>query len=113
MAELHIHGGRAIVAAIFRVLGRIEGFRPAEAGEFTRRALLNGKIDVTRVEGLGDLIGAETEAQRRQAVGQFRGVLSKKVEAWREKLVEALARIEAAIDFSDESDVPGDLREAT
>lgn len=113
MAELHIHGGRTIVAAIFRVLGAIDGFRPAQAGEFTRRALLNGKIDLTRVEGLGDLIGAETEAQRRQAMAQFHGALGKKVEAWRTQLVEALARVEAAIDFSDESDVPGDLRTAT
>lgn len=109
MAELHIHGGRAIVAAIFRVFEKLEGFRPAEAGEFTRRALLNGKIDLVRVEGLGDLIGAETEAQRRQAMLQFRGGLSKKVEAWREKLLSALAQIEAAIDFSDEGDVPGNL----
>lgn len=109
MAELHIHGGRAIVASIFRVLGKLEGFRPAEAGEFTRRALLNGKVDLTVVEGLGDLIAAETEAQRRQAVVQFRGGLSKKVEAWRGKLMQALAEIEAAIDFSDEGDVPGNL----
>ena len=109
MAELHIHGGRAIVASIFRVLGALKGFRPAEAGEFTRRALLNGKVDLTVVEGLGDLIAAETEAQRRQAVVQFRGGLSKKVEAWREKLMQALAEIEAAIDFSDEGDVPGNL----
>jgi len=109
MAELHIHGGRAIVASIFRVLGALNGFRPAEAGEFTRRALLNGKVDLTVVEGLGDLIAAETEAQRRQAVVQFRGGLSKKVEAWREKLMQALAEIEAAIDFSDEGDVPGNL----
>jgi tRNA modification GTPase len=112
MAELHIHGGRAIVASIFRALGRLEGFRPAEAGEFTRRALLNGKIDVTGVEGLGDLIAAETEAQRRQAIRQFRGGLSKKVEAWREKLLAALSQIEAAIDFSDEGDVPGNLLHA-
>jgi tRNA modification GTPase len=109
MAELHIHGGRAIVTSIFRVLGKLNGFRPAEAGEFTRRALLNGKVDLTIVEGLGDLIAAETEAQRRQAVVQFRGGLSKKVEAWREKLMQALAEIEAAIDFSDEGDVPGNL----
>ncbi|HXY89897.1 MAG TPA: tRNA uridine-5-carboxymethylaminomethyl(34) synthesis GTPase MnmE, partial [Xanthobacteraceae bacterium] len=86
-AELHLHGGRAIVAAVFRVLGRLEGFRPAEAGEFTRRALLNGKLDLAAVEGLGDLIAAETEAQRRQALAQFRGALSGKVEAWRARLV--------------------------
>lgn len=109
MAELHIHGGRAIVSAIFAVFGKIAGFRPAGPGEFTRRALLNGKIDLTRVEGLGDLIAAETEAQRRQAVLQFRGGLFKKVEAWREQLLVVQAEITAAIDFSDEGDVPRDL----
>ena len=108
-AELHLHGGRAIVAAVFRVLGKLEGFRPAEAGEFTRRALLNGKLDLAAVEGLGDLIAAETEAQRRQALAQFRGALSAKVEVWRTRLIEALALVEAAIDFSDEDDVKGDL----
>jgi tRNA modification GTPase len=108
-AELHLHGGRAILAAVFHVLGRIDGFRPAEAGEFTRRALLNGKLDLAAVEGLGDLVAAETEAQRRQALAQFRGALSAKVEAWRARLVDALALIEAAIDFSDEDDVRGDL----
>src|SRR6202171_4148489 len=108
IAELHLHGGRAILAAIFRVLGRIDGYRPAEAGEFTRRALLNGKLDLAAVEGLGDLIAAETEAQRRQALAQFRGALSAKVEAWRARLIDALALVEAAIDFSDE-DLRGDL----
>src|SRR5262249_33068867 len=82
VAALHLHGGRAIVAAVFRVLGQLERFRPAEAGEFTRRALLNGKLDLAAVEGLGDLIAADTEAQRRQALGQFRGALSARVEAW-------------------------------
>jgi tRNA modification GTPase len=109
IAELHLHGGRAILAAVFRVLGRIDGYRPAEAGEFTRRALLNGKLDLAAVEGLGDLVAAETEAQRRQALAQYRGALSAKVEAWRAKLIEALALMEAAIDFSDEDDVRGDL----
>jgi tRNA modification GTPase len=109
IAELHLHGGRAILAAVFRVLGHIHGFRPAEAGEFTRRALLNGKLDLAAVEGLGDLVAAETEAQRRQALAQFRGALSAKVEAWRARLVDALALVEAAIDFSDEDDVRGDL----
>jgi tRNA modification GTPase len=108
-AELHLHGGRAIVAKVFEVLGRLEGFRPAEAGEFTRRALLNGKLDLAAVEGLGDLVAAETEAQRRQALAQFRGALSAKVDAWRERLIEAMARLEAGIDFSDEGDVPEDL----
>jgi len=109
VVELHVHGGRAVVAAIFRVLGNISGFRPAEAGEFTRRALLNGKLDLTAVESLGDLIVAETEAQRRQAMMQFRGALSKKVEIWRNSLMEAIALVEAAIDFSDEGDVPRNL----
>ena len=109
VAELHLHGGRAIVAKVFEVLGRLEGFRPAEAGEFARRALLNGKLDLAAVEGLGDLVAAETEAQRRQALAQFRGALSTKVEGWRQRLIEAMARLEAGIDFSDESDVPEDL----
>jgi tRNA modification GTPase len=108
-AELHLHGGRAVVAAVFQALGGMEGSRPAEAGEFTRRALLNGKIDLAAVEALGDLIAADTEAQRRQALAQFRGALSAKVEAWRERLIATLARLEAAIDFVDEGDVPEDL----
>jgi tRNA modification GTPase len=112
VVELHVHGGRAIVAAIYRVLEKIPEFRPAEAGEFTRRALLNGKLDLTAVESLGDLVIAETEAQRRQAMAQFRGALSKKVEIWRGRLMEAMARIEAAIDFSDEGDVPTNLLES-
>ena len=109
VAEIHLHGGRAILAAVFQVLGRIEEFRPAEAGEFTRRALLNGKLDLAVVEGLGDLIAADTEAQRRQALGMFRGALSDRVETWRGRLIETLAALEATIDFVDEDDVPEDL----
>jgi tRNA modification GTPase len=109
VAELHLHGGRAIIAAVFQILGNIEKFRPALAGEFTRRALENGKLDLASVEGLGDLIAADTEAQRRQALAQFRGALSACVETWREKLISALAALEAAIDFVDEGDVPEDL----
>ena len=109
VAEIHLHGGRAILAAVFQVLGMIEDFRPAEAGEFTRRALLNGKLDLAAVEGLGDLIAADTEAQRRQALGMFRGALSGRVETWRGLLIEALAALEATIDFVDEDDVPEDL----
>jgi tRNA modification GTPase len=109
MAEIHLHGGRAILAGVFQILGRIDGMRPAEAGEFTRRALLNGKLDLSSVEGLGDLIAAETEAQRRQALSQYRGALDSKVEDWRKRLIEALATLEAAIDFVDEGDVPEDL----
>jgi tRNA modification GTPase len=109
VVEIHLHGGRAILAAVFQVLGRIEEFRPAEAGEFTRRALLNGKLDLAAVEGLGDLIAADTEAQRRQALALFRGALSNQVEAWRQRLIETLAALEATIDFVDEDDVPEDL----
>lgn len=109
VAELHLHGGRAILSAVFQVLGSIDGFRPAQAGEFTRRALANNKFDVTAVEGLGDLIAAETAGQRRQAMVQYRGALSRKVDAWRTRLIEAMALVEAAIDFSDEGDVPQNL----
>jgi tRNA modification GTPase len=108
-AELQLHGGRAVLAATFRALSAIEGLRPAEAGEFTRRAFENGKLDLTAVEGLADLVGAETEAQRRQAFRQMQGVLGKRADAWREKLVQALALVEAGIDFSDEGDVPEDM----
>jgi len=83
--------------------------RPAEAGEFTRRAFENGRIDLTAVEGLADLIGAETEAQRRQAYAQLKGLLGDRAETWRARLIEALALVEARIDFSDEADVPEDL----
>ena len=109
VAELQLHGGRAVVAAVLAVLGRIEGFRMAEPGEFTRRAFENGRLDLTAVEGLADLIAAETEAQRRQALRQLKGLLGNKAEDWRKKLIEALALVEARIDFSDEGDVPEDL----
>jgi tRNA modification GTPase len=108
-AELQLHGGRAIIAAAFAALGSLEGLRPAEAGEFTRRAFENGKLDLTAVEGLADLVGAETEAQRRQAFRQMSGTLARQAEAWRARLVQALALVEARIDFSDEADVPEDL----
>jgi tRNA modification GTPase len=108
-AEIQLHGGRAVIAATLAALSRLPGCRPAEAGEFTRRAFDNGKLDLTRVEGLADLIGAETEAQRRQALRQLQGALGDKAEAWRTRLTEALALVEARIDFSDEADVPEDL----
>jgi len=108
-AELQPHGGRAIIAALLAALGRVEGLRPAEAGEFTRRAFENGRLDLTAVEGLADLVMAETEGQRRQAYRQMRGALGKRADAWRERLIEALALVEAGIDFSDEGDVPQDL----
>jgi len=109
VAEIQLHGGKAILGALFQVLGNIDGMRPAAAGEFTRRALINGKLDLSAVEGLGDLIAAETEAQRRQALAQYQGALASKVDAWRERLIAVLATLEAAIDFVDEGDVPEDL----
>jgi tRNA modification GTPase len=109
IAELQLHGGRAVIAAVLGALGRIEGLRPAEAGEFTRRAFENGQLDLTAVEGLADLIGAETEAQRRQAYRQLKGLLGDRAETWRGRLIQALALVEARIDFSDEADVPEDL----
>src|SRR6478735_11808537 len=109
IVELQVHGGRAVIAAVFAALGRIEGLRMAEPGEFTRRAFENGHLDLTAVEGLADLIGAETEAQRRQAYRQLKGLLGKRAETWRARMIEALALVEARIDFSDEADVPEDL----
>jgi tRNA modification GTPase len=108
-AELHIHGGLATRAAVTRALASLEGCRPAEAGEFTRRAFLNGRMDLSQVEGLADLIDAETEAQRRQAVFQLEGRLGNASERWREGILGVLALLEASLDFSDEGDVPEDL----
>ena len=101
-AEFHLHGGYAVIAAVLSALGTLEGLRPAGPGEFTKRAFENGKLDLTRVEGLADLIGAETEAQRRQAFEQLRGLLGDRAERWRQQLTEALALVEASIDFPDE-----------
>jgi tRNA modification GTPase len=109
MVELHLHGGRAVIAATLAALGRIDGLRPAGPGEFTRRALENGRMDLTAVEGLADLIFAETEAQRRQAVRQLQGALGERVGDWRKRLIDSMALVEARIDFSDEADVPEDL----
>jgi tRNA modification GTPase len=108
-AELQLHGGRAVITAVLGALARIDGCRPAEAGEFTRRAFENGQLDLTRVEGLADLVGADTEAQRRQAFRQLKGLLGEKADGWRARLIEALALVEARIDFSDEADVPENL----
>ena len=105
ICELHIHGGRAVLAATFEALAAIPGCRPATAGEFARRAFDNGKLDLTAAEGLADLIDAETDAQRRQALRQASGALSVLYEGWRTSLIEARALLEAAIDFSDEPDV--------
>jgi tRNA modification GTPase len=109
MAEFQLHGGHAVIAAVLETLGQIEGCRPAEPGEFTRRAFENGRLDLTEVEGLADLIAAETPAQRRQAYRQLKGLIGDRAEAWRRQIIEALALIEARIDFSDEADVPEDL----
>jgi tRNA modification GTPase len=109
MAELHVHGGRAVIAAVLAALARLEGFRPAGPGEFTRRALENGRMDLTAVEGLADLIFAETEAQRGQAIRQLQGVLGARIEDWRKRLIDSMALVEARIDFSDEADVPENL----
>jgi len=109
VAELQLHGGHAVIAATLAALGRIPGLRMAEPGEFTRRAFDHGQLDLTQVEALADLIGAETEAQRRQAFQQMRGLLGDRAEAWRTRAIEALAQVEAAIDFADEGDVPKDL----
>lgn len=106
VVELHLHGGRAIVSAVLSVLGTIEGLRMAEPGEFSRRAFDNGKLDLTAAEGLADLINAETEAQRRQAFRQSDGALQTLYDGWRERLITILAMTEAALDFSDEEDVP-------
>ena len=105
MAELHVHGGRAVVAAVLEAIGEIGGCRLAEPGEFARRAFAHGKIDLTAAEGLADLIDAETAAQRRQALRQSGGALARQYEHWRQRLLAAMALIEAAIDFSDEGDV--------
>ena len=109
VVELQLHGGQAVIAGVLDALAAIEGCRPAEAGEFTRRAFENGRLDLTAVEGLADLIAAQTPAQRRQAFRQLKGLIGDRAEAWRRRLIEALALVEARIDFSDEADVPEDL----
>ena len=106
--ELHLHGSIAVVRAVLALLSGFDGTRLAEPGEFTRRAMENGKLDLTQVEGLGDLIEAETEAQRKQALRVLSGHLGQKVDIWREKLIRAAALLEVTIDFADE-DVPVDV----
>jgi tRNA modification GTPase len=103
-AELQVHGARPVVAAILRVLGELEDFRPAKPGEFARRSLENGKSDLISIEALGDLIEAETERQRAFAIVQASGNLQEAVKQWREHLINALALIESELDFSDESE---------
>lgn len=111
VGELHLHGGRAVVAATLEALVRLPGLRPAEAGEFTRRAFDNGKLDLSAVEGLADLIDADTEAQRRQALRQMSGGLARLTGGWAARLTRVLAHFEAAIDFVEE-ELPAELDRA-
>ncbi len=105
IAELHLHGGRAVVAAVLAALRPLPGMREAQPGEFTRRAFENGRMDLAEAEGLADLLMAETQSQRRAALALAGGILSRLVEQWQEVLLSLAAQLEAAIDFSDEGDV--------
>lgn len=105
LAELHLHGGRAVVRGVESALAAIAGLRKAEAGEFTRRAFANGRIDLNEAEGLADLLAAETEWQRRSAAMMAGGAFSRAIEGWRDELLSLSAQLEAVIDFSDEDDV--------
>lgn len=107
VVELHVHGGRAVALSLSEALVSL-GLVPAEPGEFSKRAFLNGKLDLTRAEAIADLVDAETAAQRRQALRQLDGGLAALADGWRAELVRALALMEAVIDFSDEG-VPEDL----
>lgn len=109
LVELHVHGGRAVVAAVEAALSEQAGLRRAAPGEFTRRALANGRIDLAEAEGLGDLLTAETELQRRAAVSMADGALSRRIAGWRGIVLGLAAQLEASLDFSDEADVPGAL----
>lgn len=109
VGEFQVHGSRAVLAALAAEFVRFSGLRPAEAGEFARRSFLNGKMDLTEVEGLADLLAAETEAQRRQALAQAGGSLRTLYEGWRGRLLRARALIEADLDFADEEDIPGSV----
>ncbi|MCZ8368675.1 MAG: tRNA uridine-5-carboxymethylaminomethyl(34) synthesis GTPase MnmE [Porphyrobacter sp.] len=104
LAELHCHGGRAVIAAVEGALATLPGLRRAEPGEFTRRAFANGRIDLAEAEGLGDLLAAETELQRAAALANAGGALSRQVEGWRERLLGFSAELEGVLDFSDEED---------
>lgn len=108
LVEFHCHGGRAVVAAVLDALGRFEGLRGAQPGEFTRRAFENGRIDLTEAEGLADLIEAETESQRRSAFAMAEGGLRRQIDAWQEALLSLSARAEAAIDYVEEESVDAD-----
>jgi tRNA modification GTPase TrmE len=108
VAEFHLHGGRSVVEGMLQALGVIPGLRSAEPGEFTRRAVINGKMDLTAAEAIADVVAAETAEQRRQALRQLDGELARLYDTWRQRLLRAQAHLEVAIDFSDE-DIPGDL----
>lgn len=103
--ELHIHGGPAVIAAVIAALGSLPGFIPAQPGDFTKRAFYHGKLDLTSVEGLGDLIHAETEAQRKQALRQMEGALATLYTGWRQSLLQCRANLEAYIDFSEDENI--------
>jgi tRNA modification GTPase len=109
VAEFHVHGGRAVLAALFSALSSFENVRAAEPGEFTRRAFENGKLDLTEAEALDDLIHADTDRQCRQALRQLRGMLGERARHWRAQIIDASALIAAGIDFSDEGDVAAEL----
>lgn len=109
LVELHLHGGRAVVRAVESVLARLPGLRSAEAGEFTRRALTHGRIDLAEAEGLGDLLNAETERQRRAAMMVVEGKLSQHVGGWTDQLLAIAARVEASLDFAEEDDVADEI----
>jgi len=112
VAEFHLHGGRAVVQAVSEALVSLPGLSPAGPGEFSRRAFEHGKFDLTQAEGIADLVAAETEVQRRQALRQTAGDLSALYEDWRQRLVRVLALAEAGIDFAEEEDLPPDLNSA-
>ncbi|XP_045101149.1 tRNA modification GTPase GTPBP3, mitochondrial-like isoform X4 [Portunus trituberculatus] len=103
--ELHIHGGPAVIAAVLAALGTLPGYVPAQPGDFTKRAFYQGKLDLTSVEGLGDLIHAETEAQRKQALQQMEGALAHLYTGWRQSLLQCRASLEAYIDFSEDENI--------
>src|SRR5690606_1815372 len=108
-AEFQVHGGKAVVAKLLETLASMRGLRPAEAGEFTKRAYLNGKLDLANAEALSDLISAETEAQRRFAISNTSSKHRQLYDKWRKQLIHARGMIEAELDFSDEADVPGSV----
>jgi len=107
--ELQLHGGRAVVDAVLNTICQFENVRLAEPGEFSRRAFENGKLDLTEIEGIGDLVASETEAQRKQALAQSRGDSRETFENWRKRLIHMRALIEAELDFSEEEDIPEEI----